>query len=189
MSHAIRRAFSRLTPEIFRILFTSHVRPILEYGLPAICPLTRFECNMIEKVQRRASKSILELRDLPYPHRLQRMHLFSLEYRRRRGDLIFTRRILMGEMGTELQAFFQVNTNSSTRGHNWKLYKTRRLRVRSTLALSTRIVNDWNDLPKHVVDAQSEECFKRFLDSHLMSKLGPCFFQCSCYGPLWNTVS
>lgn len=189
MSHAIRRAFSRLTPDVFRILFTSHVRPILEYGLPATYPLTKFECCLIEKVQRRASKSILELRDLPYPLRLQRMHLFSLEYRRRRGDLIFTRRILRGEMGMELQAFFQVNANSSTRGHDWKLFKPRRLKVRSALALSTRVVNDWNGLPKHVADAQTEECFKRFLDSHLMSKLGPCFYQCSCFGPSWNTVS
>ncbi|CAI2739050.1 unnamed protein product [Dicrocoelium dendriticum] len=188
MSHAIRRAFSRLTPDIFRLLFTSHVRPILEYGLPALFPLTKFECDLIEKVQRRASKYILELRDLPYPRRLQRMNLFTLDYRRRRGDLIFTRRILRGEMGTELQACFQSNPNSSTRGHNWKLFKPRRLRIHPALALSTRVVNDWNNLPKYVVEAQTEECFKRMLDSYLLSTMGPCSFQCSCQGPLWITA-
>ncbi|CAH8656273.1 unnamed protein product [Dicrocoelium dendriticum] len=60
--HAIQRAFSRLTPAL--LLFASHVRPVLEYGLPAAYPLTKSERDMIEKVQRRGSKSFPELWDL-----------------------------------------------------------------------------------------------------------------------------
>ncbi|CAH8492055.1 unnamed protein product [Dicrocoelium dendriticum] len=186
--HAIRRAFSRLTPALFRLLFASHVRPVLEYGLPAAYPLTKSERDMIEKVQRRGSKSVPELRDLSYLLRLQRLNLFSLDYRRRRGDMIFTRRILRGELGSELQSFFCLNTSCATRGHRWKLFKPRRLRVRSDLALSTRVVNDWNSLPEAVVDAETEECFKRRLDTHSLSAQGFCCPQYNHSDLLLNLV-
>ncbi|CAH8575535.1 unnamed protein product [Dicrocoelium dendriticum] len=187
MFHSIRRAFSRLTPGIFRLLFTSHVRPLLEYGLPAAYPLTKFECDMIEKVQRRGSKSVAELRDLSYSLRLKQLNLFSLDYRRHRGDLIFTRRILRGELGRELQEFFHLNTESSTRGHSLKLFKPRSDRVRSSLALSTRVVNDWNRLPESIVVAETEERFKHLLDSHFSLRGSSCF-QCSFSASLWDLV-
>ncbi|CAH8480494.1 unnamed protein product [Dicrocoelium dendriticum] len=106
--------------------------------------------------------------------------MFSLEYRRRRGDLIYARRILRGEIGNELQDFFQVNTECSTRGHCWKLFKPRRLRLRSDFTLSTRVVNDWNCLPNSVVNAHTEECFKRLLDLYLLNLQGSCCFLCNC---------
>ncbi|CAI2736989.1 unnamed protein product [Dicrocoelium dendriticum] len=62
---AVRPSFSRLTP-IFRLVFTLHVRLILANGIPAAYPLSKFECNLIKKVQRRGFKSILKLRNLPY---------------------------------------------------------------------------------------------------------------------------
>ena len=74
---AIRRAFSRLTPELFRTLFCSHVRPILEYGQPAVYPLPAGESELIERVQRRGSKSVFGLRHLSYEQRLQRLGMFS----------------------------------------------------------------------------------------------------------------
>lgn len=169
---AIRRSFSRMTPKIFRLLFTAHVRPILEYSLPATYPLSKLECVQIERVQRRGSKFVSGLRDLSYSLRLQEMNLFSLDYRRRRGDLIYTRRILRGELGNELQQFFQLNIGGPTRGHNWKVFKPRILRVRSAVALSSRVINDWNSLPESVVSAQTEECFKRLLDFHLREMHG-----------------
>ncbi|CAH8570249.1 unnamed protein product [Dicrocoelium dendriticum] len=52
---AIRRSFYKLTLQNFRLLFFSHVRPILEYSLPAIHPLTKFAYESIEKVQRGGS--------------------------------------------------------------------------------------------------------------------------------------
>ncbi|CAI2737749.1 unnamed protein product [Dicrocoelium dendriticum] len=185
---AIRRSFYKLTPQNFRLLFSSHVRPILEYGLPAIHPLTKFECELIEKVQRRGSKSVSMLRVLPYPLRLQCMNLFTLDYRRRRGDLIYTRRILRGDLGKELLQFFQLNTDCSTRGHSLKLFKPRRNHIRSDIALSTRVVNEWNNLPECVVSAQTEECFKERLDKYMLSMPGFRCFCCSCNNPSGNTV-
>ena len=49
---------------------------------------------LVEAVQRRATKAIPELKDIPYEDRLRRLKLPALVYRRRRGDMIQTYKIL-----------------------------------------------------------------------------------------------
>jgi hypothetical protein len=175
MFFAIRRSFTRMTPKVFSLLFSSYVRPILEYGLPAIHPLFKYEKDMIERVQRRGSKSVIGLTDLPYEARLERLNLYSMEYRRLRGDLIYVRRILNGEMGEELRQWFTPNTEGATRGHSRKLFKPRRAQLCSDITLSTRAVNSWNSLPESVVTAASEERFKSLLDEHMRTRDACCF--------------
>ena len=167
---AIRRSFSRMTPLIFKTLFCSHVRPILEFGQQANFPLTKRESELLERVQRRGSKSVLGFNHLSYADRLQQLHLFSLAYRRRRGDLIYARRILNGEHGADLQEFFTFNNDGPTRGHAWKLFKPRRHRLRPTLTLSTRVVNDWNRLPSSVAEAPTESGFKHGIDRFFLQQ-------------------
>ena len=162
----IRRSFARLSPDIFKLLYTSHIRPVLEYGQPATFPLTKGESDSLERVQRRGTRWVNGLRHLPYESRLKELDLFDLSYRRRRADLIYTRRILRSEH-SGLKRFFAFNCNGPTRGHPWKLFKPRRSRLRPAVTLSTRVINDWNKLPAMVVDAPSEACFKRLLDKHL----------------------
>ena len=164
---AIRRSFTRMSPELFRKLYVSHVRPVLEFGQPATNPITKGECDLLERVQRRGSKVVKGFRHLPYEERLQRLGLFSLGYRRRRGDLIYTRRILNGELGPELLSFFLLNNEGMTRGHQFKLYKIRRHRLHPRMTLSSRVVNDWNNLPAPVVEATSEARFKELLDTYM----------------------
>ena len=163
---AIRRSFTSMSPLVFRTLFTSHIRPILEFGQPATFPLTKGEAELLERVQRRGTRWVTGLRNLSYDKRLQELNMFSLSYRRRRADLIYTRRILRADHD-DLKRFFQLNCDGATRGHPWKLYKPRRRRLRLPLTLSTRVVNDWNNLPAAVVEAPSEACFKRLVDHHL----------------------
>jgi hypothetical protein len=172
MFWAIRRSFSNITPVAFRLLFSAFVRPILEYGLPACFPIWKYEKELIERVQRRSSKTVPALRDLSYDDRLSSLNLFSMNYRRLRGDLIYVRRILRGDLGEDLQQFFTLNTGSSTRGHSQKLYKPRRKHLRATFALSTRAVNVWNSLPEVIVSAPSEKRFKDLLDDHLLEVRG-----------------
>ncbi|XP_072040383.1 uncharacterized protein [Amphiura filiformis] len=50
----------------------------------------------IEKIQRRATKLVPSLREKPYQERLQELHLYPLEVRRLRGDLIEVFKILNG---------------------------------------------------------------------------------------------
>ena len=45
---AVRRSFEKLTPAIFRKVFVSHIGNILEYGRPAVFPITKGESLMLE---------------------------------------------------------------------------------------------------------------------------------------------
>jgi hypothetical protein len=164
MLHSIRRGFSCLNEHSFKQLFVSIVRPILEYGLPAAFPETKGEQSLVEKVQRRGTKWVTGLREMSYEERLRALNLFSLRYRRLRGDLIYVRRILRGEMGEELKAFYRLALDDNRRGHKWKLFKPRRLRIAGVSTLSTRVVNNWNKLPAQTADAETEASFKKKVD-------------------------
>ena len=69
------------------------VRPHLEFGNVAWSPRLEKDRNLIEGVQRRATKMVPEIKDLEYEERLKRMDLPSLRYRRARGDMIDTYKI------------------------------------------------------------------------------------------------
>ena len=92
------RSFDYLTPIMFVQLFKGLVRPILEYGHCIWKPDEKKQkglCADIERVQKRATKMLSQLKDLPYPERLRRLKLPSLEHRRKRGDAIETYKYLM----------------------------------------------------------------------------------------------
>ena len=112
-----------------------------------------------------------------YPERLKILGLFPLEYRRCRGDLLYTWKILRGDFGEDLRRFFHVTTGSNTRGHGLKIFKPRRIRTNNIVSLSSRVVNAWNNLPAEVVLSQTENEFKRKLDQHFENSYGE---KCSC---------
>ena len=46
------------------------------------------DIEVIEKVQKRATKLVIQLKKLPYTVRLKELDLHTLKYRRTRGDMI-----------------------------------------------------------------------------------------------------
>jgi len=74
-------------------------------------------------VQRRFSKLIPELKDLPYEDRIERLGLWTLEERRDRADLIEVYKMHRGLSKVSFESFFEPNENSRTRGHSLKLKK------------------------------------------------------------------
>ena len=120
----------------------------------------------LEKVQRRATKLVWKLKNLPYEERLKKLDLYPLEQRRLRGDLIETYKILTGKENLDCEKFFEVAKSSNLRGNSRKLYKKRSNTLARQNFFSQRIVNFWNALPTTVVEAPSVNSFKSRLDRH-----------------------
>jgi len=77
-------------------LYKSLVRPHLEYCTIASSPHYITDKELLERVQRRFSRMIRELKALSYPERLSRLNLWSLEERRVRADLLEVYKIVHG---------------------------------------------------------------------------------------------
>ena len=92
----IKRAFTTRDKLIVKKLYTTMVRPILEYGNAPRTHQFVGDMDKLERVQRRATRLCTELRDLSYEERLRAMKLPSLYYRRDRGDMIQVFKILTG---------------------------------------------------------------------------------------------
>ena len=70
------------------------VRPHIEYGNAIWGPNYLEDIKMLEKVQRRATKIVIAIKELPYEELLKELKLPSLVYRRRRSDMVLTYKIM-----------------------------------------------------------------------------------------------
>ena len=119
----VRRSFRCIDMVTLPPLYKTLVRPHLEYRNLTWGPFNRADQRLIERVQRRATKLVPELKCLPYQERLRHLKLPYLYHRRRRGDMIDIFQIMTGGINIQPDQFFQPATSTSTRGHNLKLKK------------------------------------------------------------------
>ena len=161
----IRRSFMNLTKTSLPLLFKSMVRPHLEFSNTIWGPMSRGDQKLVEKVQRRATKLVPEIRCKPYMERLRDLRLPSLTYRRARGDMILIYQILHGLVDVD-QDLLLLSSNRHTRGHQYKLSIERARTLPRRHFLSVRAANRWNGLPPDVVSAPTLSTFKSRLDTH-----------------------
>ena len=165
----IRRNITCKNKFIVTRLYKALVRPKLEYCVQAWRPYLRKDIHKIEQVQGRATRMIEECRGLSYEERLKVTGLTTLEKRRTRGDLIEVFKAVKGITKIDRSSLFTIANNSRTRGHRFKLVKTRsRLDLRKNF-FSQRVVNDWNSLPEAVVEANSVNSFKNLYDKYVQT--------------------
>jgi len=163
----IKRSFVYKNGEVMKKLFTSLVRPLLEYGNVVWYPRYNKDAVKLERVQRRATKMIEGLGKYSYEERMKLLDLPSLVYRRYRGDAIEVYKYLRGVYtvdSSSLLPLSSTSTESRTRGHAFKLMKRRCASKLRSNFFSMRVVNLWNSLPEDVVTAPSLNVFKGRLD-------------------------
>ena len=72
---------------MFIRVYKTYVRPYLEYCVAAWRPSKKKDINRLERVQRRATKLVPQLRYMNYESRLANLGLSTLEESRLRGDI------------------------------------------------------------------------------------------------------
>jgi len=128
--------------EVSLLLYSSLVRPHLESCGQLWSPQHRKDMDLLERVQRRATKMIRGTEHLSCEDRLRELGLFSLEKRRLQGDLIASFQYLKGTYRKDGDNLF-----------------SKACCIRKKF-FTMRVMKHWHRLPREVVDASSLETFK-----------------------------
>ena len=168
----IKRTVGQKNPKLFSKLYKTLVRPILEYCSPVWCPYLKKDIDILEKVQRRASRCALGIsgRDMSCEERLKYLKWPTLEQRRSFSLLTECYKTINQLNGLDPLEYF-------TFAHEYRpLRANHRFKLKCKLAklncykysFFIRIVNDWNKLPREVAESENLNVFKDRLKRYLM---------------------
>ena len=162
----IKRNFKYMDNFTFLTLNKSLVRSHLEYAGSIWSPYKKGLIESIEKVQRRATKIMPNLKYLPYEDRLKALKLPTLIYRRFREDMLETYKILHNIYDKSVMPTLILNKFNSTRGNNLKLEIQGSKHDSRKNSFCVRIPHIWNNLPNYVVNSKDVNQFKINIDNH-----------------------
>ena len=171
--HMIKRCFSGLTSQKISVLYTSIVRPGLEYASITWSPWLKKDILALEKVQKRClslcKREMVPLESLEKRRKIADMvhhhhhHRFNVRFSMlarvgRLSPTVETYKFLTGKYKTNPSNLFS-RPFRNLRGHSWKLFKPAVRKEVSKKFFANRVIENWNNLPAEVVNATSTKSF------------------------------
>jgi hypothetical protein len=153
--------------DLWKKLYTTYIRPHLEFAAPVWNLYAKSDIDQVERVQRRATKVPHQLKQYDYPTRLGMLGLTTLEARRQRGDCIQQFKISKGHDEVEWSSAPRVI--DAMYGHRERLQRDIANNCAPRFNFFTqRIVNVWNKLPDIIVNANTVNEFKNLYDARVL---------------------
>ncbi|GAB0190490.1 hypothetical protein GRJ2_001514300 [Grus japonensis] len=121
----IKRSVTSRSKMMMLPLYSALMRPHLEYCIQLWGPQHKKDMELLERVQRRATKLTRGLEHLSSEDRLRELGLFSLEKRRHWGDLIVAFQYLKGAYKKAGEGLVTRACTDRTRGNGFKLKEGR----------------------------------------------------------------
>ena len=188
----IRRTVGYKAPQSVKLqLYTTLVRSNLEYCTQAWNSLTLKNRLKIERVQRAASRYILDYPDARYPERLSMLNLLPLSFRRDLLDLNFFYKCLNGQYELDLAPHVQFTCNNSVMTRSSQDPNLLRVPLCKATTFKgsyfNRLFHSWNKLPLDTRTSETVWSFSHKLKLYfksLLSKFNP---ECCC-SPSVNCV-
>lgn len=165
MLGVINRGFQNLSPQIFLTLYCTFVRPHLEYAQSVWSPKLRKHVNLLEGVQRRATRLVKLYKNLSYEDRLRSLQLPTLEFRRTFCDMVQVYKHLhfYDKATIPKKTTHRPRPNRQHKDELQPNFASDGFRGPQTKSFYYRTIPTWNKLPSEVVAAVSIKGFKEKL--------------------------
>jgi hypothetical protein len=170
LSGAIMRAFRSRDVSLLWTAYQTYIKPKLMYAASAWSPGLQYEINTIESVQRRFTKKLPGLKDMPYKKRLVALNSLSLEDSRVAADLMTVFRSVRGLSDVSLHEIGLSLSKNTERSGKLRLARQQLARNRPSSSLfKFRVPEEWNSVPKITNILLSIMLFKKQIHEHFIS--------------------
>ena len=167
LCYTVIRSFKTNNSSVYISIYKTHIRPIIEFNSCIWNPHLKTDIRKLESIQKIFTRLLFQKLNLhfdSYRHRLDILHLETLEQRRLKLDMIIAYKLNNNLLNLEPYISFSQNNlkeQYNLRRHN-KLLKppplTKSL-IRSNYFIN-RIIPIWNKLPQDLVSSQGLIEFK-----------------------------